>query len=163
MSAAADAPRPAWPTIAGLVVLTATLTVVAGPLGAVAGLATAIAWYALGTPYALAAGHVVLAIAFTDGIDPRTLAIVELAFVVFVASSVVRAATLRGDVAAVTVTSGTLVGVAWFVGRSRPLWIGASALLLVFALASYTLHRYELVRLGLVPDDRSTDSRTPDT
>ena len=33
---------------------------------------------------------------------------------------------------------------------SEALWIGALALLVVGALASYTIHRYELVSLGLV-------------
>ena len=150
-----------WPTLVALAVLTGALTVLAGPTGAVAGLATALTWYVLGTPYALAAGHVVLAAAFPDGIDAATFLLVELAFVAVLLAAVVRSKTAVGDALAVLATAAAFVGIGWLVAGAQPLWIAAGTLLIAVALAAYALHRYELVRLGLVPEiDSDADSPT---
>ncbi|MXV61819.1 hypothetical protein GS429_07015 [Natronorubrum sp. JWXQ-INN-674] len=141
-----------------LVVLTVALTVVVGVLGTVAGLATAIAWYVLGTPYAVAAGHVVLATAFPNGIGLESFVLVELPFVVFVLAPTIWGTDPLRDGAVGLASAVGLVGIGWIVAQSQPLWLAAATVILVFALAAYTLHRYELVRLGLVPDDYAADS-----
>ncbi|WP_339104250.1 hypothetical protein [Haloterrigena salinisoli] len=158
-----------WPPLVALAVLTAALAILAGPTGAVAGLATALTWYGLGTPYALAAGHVVLAAAFPEGIDPATFLVIELAFVAVLLATVVRSATALRDVAVALASATAFVGTGWIVAESQPLWIAAGTLLVLVALAAYALHRYELVRLGLVPDavepvsnaDADTDAVEP--
>ncbi|ADB60099.1 hypothetical protein Htur_1208 [Haloterrigena turkmenica DSM 5511] len=138
--------------IGALAVLTAALALLAGPTGAVAGFATALTWYGLGTPYALAAGHVVLAAAFPDGIGLETFLLVELAFVAVLLAAVVRTSTALRDAAVVLASAIAFVGTGWIVADSRSVWTAAGTLLLVVALAAYALHRYELVSLGLVPD-----------
>ena len=165
MSATTDPSRTDWPTAGTLAVLTAALTFAVGPIGAVAGLATGLTWYAVGTPYAVATGHVLLASGLPARIDLATVALVELAFLAFVAAGFAatdggRRPAPRRDVGVLLAGAAGLVGVARFGAASRPLWIAAVTLLAVFAFAAYALHRYELVRLGLVPDDPSTD---PDT
>lgn len=142
-----------WPAAVALVVLTAVLALAVGPIGAVAGLATGLAWYASGTPYAVAAGHVVLASGFRTLLEPGTFAVVELAFLAFAAATTARTATLGRDVGVVLASGVGLLGVVWIGVQSQPLWIAAGTLLVVFALVAYALHRYELVSLGLVPDD----------
>ncbi|WP_126663192.1 hypothetical protein [Haloterrigena salifodinae] len=144
-----DRPRS---TIGALAVLTAALALLAGPIGAVAGLATALTWYGLGTPYALAAGHVVLAAAFTEGIGLETFLLVELAFVAVLLAAVVRTPTVLRDAVVVLASAIAFVGAGWIVADSRSIWIAAGTLPLLVALAAYALHRYELVSLGLVPD-----------
>ncbi|QFU82258.1 hypothetical protein [Natronorubrum aibiense] len=147
-----------WPTIGALAVLTAVLTLAAGPTGTVAALTTAVIWYTLGIPYAIAAGHVVLATAFSGDIDLFTFIDIELAFVfVLVLSS--RATNSLSNVAVALVSAVGLVSIAWAGSQAQPLWLAASILLAVFALTAYTLHRYELVRLGLVPDEHTTDTK----
>ena len=155
------------PTMVALAILTAALAILAGPTGAVAGLATALTWYGLGTPYALAAGHVVLAAAFPDGIDPGTFLLVELAFVAVLLAAVVRTATALRDIVVVLVSATAFVGTGWLVADAQSIWIAAGSLLLVVAFAAYALHRYELVSLGLVPDavetapDADADADSP--
>lgn len=162
MSTADVSPGRDWPVIGALAVLTAVLTVVAGPLGTLAGVVTAVTWYTLGTVYAIATGHVVLATAFSSGITTESFLVVELAFVVFLCSSLVRATSPLRDTAATVVSASLLVGVAWLISQTQPLWIAAGVLLALFALTAYTLHRYELVRLDLVPLDQPTDSTKTD-
>lgn len=149
-----------WPTIVALATLTAVLTVVAGPTGTIAGLATGLTWYGLGTPYAIAAGHVSLAAAFPNGIDPGAFLFVELAFGAVLLAAVVRPATWPVDAGIVLTSATGFVGGIWLVSWSQSLWLGAGVLLSGVALTAYILHRYELVRLGLVPDDHNSDSNT---
>lgn len=151
-----------WPTFGALAVLTGALSLVAGPIGTVAGLATAVTWHVLGLPSAIAVGHLVLAMAFPTGIDPGAFVVVELAFVVVLLAALVpNRASLRDGVVALG-SAVALVGLAWIVTQSQPLWVAAGALLAGFGLAAYTLHRYELVRLGLVPDDHPDNSQPPE-
>lgn len=166
MSAAArptaDRGSRAWASVVALVGLIAAFTLVAGLGGTVAGLATAIAWYGFGTPYAIAAGCVVLAGTGTDGSDPGAVAVVALAFLALVLAPLVRRGRLL-EAAVAVVSAGGFVGTAWYVGRSQPPWVAAGTLLAVVGLAIYTLHRYELVRLGLVSTDQHAESQTSDT
>lgn len=147
-------------SIAALLVLTALATIAAGPLGVLAGLVTAVTWYGLGVPYALAAGHVVLAAAFGGGVAPLEFLLVELGFLAVLLAALVDDAGPRGTVAVGTLSAVGLVAVGWAVGQAAPLWLAAGTVCGAFALVAYGLHRYELVRLGLVPDaEAETDTK----
>ena len=128
------------------------LAAVAGPLGAAAGLAATGARYALGTPYAIAVGTVVLAASPGTEPDAITAGGVAVAFLAPVLAPAVRSDRPVAEAAAAVASTAALTGTAWYLARSQPLWIAAGALLRCLALAVYALHRYELVRLGLVPD-----------
>ncbi|MFC6716034.1 hypothetical protein ACFQGT_17740 [Natrialbaceae archaeon GCM10025810] len=140
-------------TLAAVVVLVAGFAAAAGPIGALAGLATAVVGFLLGPPYAFAIGHIALVALFPDGIEPRAFALVEIGFVAVLIAPAWRTAS-PGRVAAVAVGSAlALAGVAWAVVDGRSVALAAGALLVTFALTAYGLHRLELVRLGLVTDE----------
>ncbi|ELY62807.1 hypothetical protein [Natrinema versiforme] len=162
-----------WLTVGTFAILVATFTVVAGSLGALAGIATAVVWYVLGTPYALAVGHVALVASAPSGIDPLAVVIVEAAFIVVLLAPVRRTAS-PGRIALVAVASSVvLTGTAWLVADLQSIQLAATTVLLLFAITVYGCHRYELVRLGLVPNDdggssspatgESTDEQTTES
>lgn len=140
-----------WPTVAAFVALVVAFGVVAGPLGVLAGLATALLGYVLGPPYALAAGHVALVVCTPGGIDPPSFVVVEVAFLGVVLAPIHRT-TSSSHVALVAVASAlTLAGVMWIVVGSQSIWLAAVTLLSVLAIIAYGHHRLELVQLGLIP------------
>ncbi len=152
----------AWPTIVAFVGLVAAFTIVAGPIGLLAGLVTALAGYALGTPYALAVGHILLVVATPEGIAPLSIALVEVAFVAVLLAPLLRTAS-SGRTVFVAVTSAlALAGTARLVTRSQPTWLAATTVLVLLAVASYGLHRLALVRLGLVPASDDGDALPTD-
>ncbi|WP_276253012.1 hypothetical protein [Halomontanus rarus] len=120
------------------------------------GVLTAFVWYAFGTPYAIAAGHVVLLGLFPDGIDRSSFVLAETAFVTMLLVSAPR--TSRPYRFAAVAIAGTLgvTGTAWLALETGSLRLATGALFAVLGLATYGVHRYELVRLGLVSE--STDS-----
>ena len=148
-----------WPEALALTALLVVFGLTAGPVGVLVGLLTAAVWYALGTPYAFAVGHVGIVVAFSDGIDPLMLALLEVPFVALLLAPLVRHhARVRAIGVALTVV---LAG-------SALVWVGTSQLslsvtvLLVLGflvIVSYGIHRLELVRLGLVRDDRDRTAR----
>ncbi|TYL37861.1 hypothetical protein CV102_14105 [Natronococcus pandeyae] len=132
----------------------------AGPLGVAAGITTALVWVAVGTPYAIAVGHVLIVVLYPAGIDPVSIVIVELGFLVLLLTAAVRAST-PGRVVGWTIGAAAgLGGVAWFGVRSQSLWLAAALTTGGLALASYGVYRYELVTLGLVDDSKSTHDTT---
>lgn len=143
-----------------VVILAATVTVIAGPIGAVTGLVTVTIWYGLGTPYAIATAVVLLVGIFPDGTSTDSFVIVTASMVLLVLS--VAAGTRRwirtGTVT--LVSTAVLGGFAWGALTDWSLWIAVSGTLVVFALLSYGLHRYELVRLGLVSDENVRGTRS---
>ena len=147
-----------WPPIVALAGLVAALTAVAGPYGALVGVATAAVWYALGTPYALAGGHVALPALFPDGIDPFAFAVVELAFLAVLVGAALATSRPLEQAAIVLASALVLGGVAWLVFLEGSLALAAAALLAVVALGAYAIHRYERLRLGLL-EAPSNDSR----
>lgn len=153
------------PTVAALVALLAAFVVVAGPAGAVGGLATVAVWYAAGTPYAVAIGHVALVGYFPAGIEPSSLAIAAAGFGALVlASAPDTAARVPRRYAAAALSSAAILGgIAWLVsgpaGRSIP--VAAAATLAALAGGAYGLHRYGLVVVLERPDASNDDSATP--
>ncbi|WIV68858.1 hypothetical protein [Natrialbaceae archaeon AArc-T1-2] len=166
-----------WPAFVTDVLLlvafgASTVGVFAGILGLVAGATVVAVRRLVGTPYALAVGHLWLVGLFPNAIDPVSFLIVETAFVAVLLAPATRA---RSPVRFAAMTAAavlTFAGVAWLTLEyaAQPLWLVAMTLAGAVALASYALHRYELVVLGLVDEDgpdhepvssRSTDSTPP--
>ncbi|WP_312907568.1 hypothetical protein [Natronosalvus caseinilyticus] len=145
-----------------LVVITVAMGVVAGPLGAVGGGVTAVGWYLLGTPYAIAIGHVVLVVLFPDGLSPLSIVLLEAGLLTLV----VAAATgerypLRFAVTALVGVT-VLGGLTAVLVRTQPFWLAALGLVVAAGVLAYGLHRVELVRLGLVTDPvAETTDETP--
>jgi len=141
-----------WSTLISLAAIVVAFGAVAGPLGALAGIATALVGYLFGIPYALAAGHVALVASFPDGIDPLPFVIVEVTFIAVLLAPVPWTES-PGRITLVAITSTlTLAGAAWLIVDSQSLYLAAATVIVLLAIASYGLHRLELVRLGLVPD-----------
>ncbi|WP_265111034.1 hypothetical protein [Halosolutus halophilus] len=155
--ATASQPRARWPEMGAILGLLLVVGLRAGPPGVLAGSGTIVVWYALGTPYALAIGHLLLVPLFPAGIDPVSLALVEAGFLALLVAPAVRT---RSPVGVATVTVGTAVsvaGLAWLALRWHPLWVAAATTVGLLALAHYGLYRYALVSLGLVDDDPTRD------
>ncbi|WP_255193455.1 hypothetical protein [Natronobeatus ordinarius] len=147
--AAVDRTEATWSTLLALAILTVVLSVLSGPAGAAVGVATAAIWYAFGTPYALAGGHVALPVLFPDGIGPVALVAVFLAFLGVLVAPVV--GTPRPIENAVVVLASVLglAGITWLAASEGSLPIAAATLLSVVAVVAVAIHRYERVRLGL--------------
>ncbi|WP_255170530.1 hypothetical protein [Natrononativus amylolyticus] len=141
-----------WAEGLAAVALLVACTVVVGPLGALAGIVAVVLWATLGAPYAVAGGTVALVAAVPDGLDPISVGLVGAGFLAVLLAPAVHTPA-PGRFAAVTVASALgLGGLAWAVARAGPLWLAGAVLLGALATAAYGLHRYELVRLGLVPE-----------
>jgi len=151
-----------WLTTIALGLLVAAFAAAAGPIGALAGIATVLVGAVLGLPYMLAVGHLALLACFPDGIDPLSVAGVEAAFVVVLLTSLRRTAS-PGRIGAVTIASAlSLSTAAWLVVRSQSTWLAAGTVLGLLAGAAYGVHRLELVRLGLVPTGDDASAAEPE-
>jgi len=130
---------------------------VAGGLpGIAAAVALAGSWYALPTPYAVAVGHLLLAVLLPE--DPGLLALVlaELGLLgVLAAAAPLRDETLSfaGRLVGCGVPLSAVAAIGFLVGG-----LPAAALSLVAAALAlgYGLHRYELLRLGLLDEPTGT-------
>ncbi|WP_408959700.1 hypothetical protein [Natrinema sp. 74] len=149
--------------VLALVTLVAALSAIAGLAGAACGIATAVVWYAAGTPYAVGIGHVALVGLFPAGIDPTSLALAEVGFGALVLASAPRRTTRVPVRYAVTAaaSAGTLGGIAWLVlgPGGWPIWMAAVATLAALACGVYGLHRYGLVFV-LDRDGRANGSQS---
>ncbi|MCU4741566.1 hypothetical protein OB955_10750 [Halobacteria archaeon AArc-m2/3/4] len=130
------------------------------------GVLTALVWYIFGTPYAIAVGHVVLMALFPDGIDPLSFVLAETVFLAMLLVAAIRTSRPIRFASVAIVATLVLAGTAWVTletqTQTQPLWVAAVALVGVGCLAVYGLHRYELVRLGLVSEAaESVESADP--
>lgn len=142
-------------TTGALVVLTGTLTVVAGPFGVLVGLVTAGVRYTLGTPYAIAAGIIALLPALPARVDPVSTAIITGGFLVLLLAETPGTASPRGFGAVTICATAVLATSGWLVADTQPLWLAALTICVLIGLCGYVIHRYELVRLDLVDDSSS--------
>lgn len=119
--------------------------------GAASAVALVLAWYLLPIVYTIAVGHVLVAALSIDELTTFAIITVELGLFGMLLMTTPNLYD-RGTVKSMTVFMlGLLVftfGIAFM--TSEALWIGALALLVVGALVSYGMHRYELVSLGLM-------------
>lgn len=107
-------------------------------------------WLVFPVVYTVALGHVLVVALTVGGFEPLAIITVELGLF----GMILTAAPTLYDRGAVTSMTVFLFGLFVFVFgiafvSSGALWIGALGLLGVGALASYGMHRYELVSLGL--------------
>lgn len=139
-----------------VILLAVTVAVIAGPVGALAGLAIAATWYGFGTPYAIAATAVLLVGLFPNGIDVFSFVLGTAGIVLLILSEAARTRRRIRTGAVALASIAVLGGVGWGALEAWSLWIAVSGTLVVLAFLCYGLHRYELVVLGLVSDDRSS-------
>ncbi|MFP9193534.1 hypothetical protein ACLI4Q_18090 [Natrialbaceae archaeon A-CW1-1] len=133
-------------------VLTVILVALSGPFGLVAGLVTAATWYALGTPFAIAVGHIALVGLFPDGIGLVSFVLVETAFLaIFLTQARLVPSPVRfGGVALASLL--LLGGGVWLGISVHSLWIGAGLFITLLVTGLYVVARYGRISLGLVPD-----------
>ena len=152
--------RPETVVGATYLVLTGVLVGVSGPFGLVAGLVIGATWYALGTPYAIAIGHVALVGLFPAGIDVASFLLVEVAFLVILIAEVGR------SVYGVQFGVGTVVGLTllgggvWLGIRFYSVWIAAGLLILLLVSALYVLARSERIRLERAAETGQSNEST---
>ncbi len=151
-----------WVSGAALGIIIVAFGIVSGPIGILAGIATALVGYLFGTPYAFALGHVALAAVVPIGIDPISVIIVEAAFVAVLLAPLRRTTSPVALVGVALASTLVIAGTTWLVVNSQPTALAALTVLGCLAIAAYALHRLEIVRLGLVPTDRGQGRSTTD-
>jgi hypothetical protein len=132
------------------------LAIVAAALWTTVGLAgvgitalVAIVWLLVSTPYAVAVGGLLTAVLATGGGLFDALAVCSL-LSLFAADLLIDWPARTAGVALVAlVMSGGVLAAVW---RAEPQWAAAVVLPGGFALLAYAIHRYELVRLGLIEE-----------
>jgi len=138
----------------GLSVGGAALGVSAGPPGILGGLALVLA-AVLPVPYAVGVGHVLLVALVPAGVGLLTVTVVEAGLVVALLTAGDARSRSLSDAVAMLSCIGVLVGVVlWALRGTDALVSVVAALVSVTGVASYGLHRYELVLFGLVEADR---------
>lgn len=133
-------------------VLLVVFGVVAGLPGLFVGIGTAVVWYVLGTPYAIAVGHLLFIPLFPSGIDVISVVLVEGGFLTLLVAPTIRTTVPLRVASIAIVTCLWVVGVAWLLLRWHPLWLVATVTVGQLGLACYGLYRYGLVSFGLVDD-----------
>lgn len=146
----------------GIAIVIAGLWAIADVVGLIAAAVIALVWYRVSALYAVAFGHAAfLVFAPTATLSGFTLSpellIAEGGLLVLLLAPAMDA---DAPSSLVVVTVAALCGlVAISVGGywwSTELWIAAAVLMGALVGGGYTLYRYELVRLDLVGDDRTT-------
>lgn len=109
----------------------------------------AILWLLVSTPYVVAVGGLLTAILATGGSLFDALAVGSFVSL-FAADLLIEWPARTAAVGVVTLLpSAAVLAAVWY---SEPLWASAVVLLGAFALLAYAIHRYELVRLGLLEE-----------
>lgn len=152
-----------WLSALACLLFVAALSFLAGPVGALAGIATAGVWYLLGSPYALAAGTVLAAATVPLPADPLAVTLVGVPLLVLVLAPVATTSHPTGFAAVVLVATGLLAGSVWLFAESLPLWLVALALLGALGVAAYAGHRFLLLELGLMDDGADASTGTDPT
>lgn len=144
--------RPTWLDGIGALLVAIVCTIATGLPGFVAGTVFFVLWYTQPTLYTVAFGQLVVA-ALSDGIAVGYLVLAEVGLLAVLVGTSLALDRPRWRV---IVTGGVAIGfgasalaiVRW----SNRLWLAIGFVLIVFAIVSYGLHRYERVALGLVED-----------
>lgn len=144
-------PIPTLPGLAGILMVIGVLVGTTGSRGLAAGTVLVLAWFLLPAIYVVALGHILLLLAYPTGIPLPVLAGIETGFLL-----VLLAPARTADHARVTIAAGLLA----FLGltalaaaillTTNTLWLPAIAVVGATGLLAYGIHRYQLVRLGLV-------------
>lgn len=120
-------------------------------IGVVSAVLIVVAWFVLPMVYTVALGHILIAALTIDGFTTYAIIAAETGLVGMLLTS----KPILYDRGTVTSMIVFMLGLFVFTFgivyvTSNALWIGALALLIVGALVSYGMYRYELVSLGLV-------------
>lgn len=148
-----EAPPSPRRLLAGALALVVALTAAFGVGGLLLAIGLTVGWYLLPVTYAIAGGSLlVLALAPTSLSDTQLVAVVA-SFLALLAVATPTDDRPIPALAALGLGAGGLLGATWVgLAVGDAVWAGALVLALAFAVASYGLHRYELVQLGLVED-----------
>ena len=143
------------PIVLSVGVLTAALASVLGPLGVVVAAVTVGVWAVAPVPYAIAAGHVALIALGPASLDPVAFVVVEAGFAATLVTATVRllAPNVRDTIGVVAVAAVGLAiagAVTLAAATTLPTWAVAAVLLASLGTIAYAIHRYQLVRFGLV-------------
>lgn len=138
--------------IGGLVAVS-ILAITLGPVGVLAGGALALAWYLVPVVYVVAIGHVLIAGIWPEHASFTRLALIELGFISMLAGTAHRVDHPIRFFLTFSVTILALGGIAiWLTQQRTPLWELVVILAVIILISSYSIHRYERVRLGLVKE-----------
>lgn len=153
-----------WAELLAILLLISTFTVAGGFGGAVAGFVSAGVLFVFGVPYAVAVGVVVVTALTPPGGDLFSAGLVGVGLFGLVVAPAVTASTPKAYAAVVFLLTALFGGITWFLVDTQPLWLGSFTLLGTGGLVMYGLHRYQLLRLGLLDyDTQSTVDHTDDT
>lgn len=144
--------RTRWPEHGATLGLLFVFGVGAGLPGLFVGVGIAAVWYVLGTPYAIAVGHLLLVPLFPSGIDVISVVLVETGFLILLVAPLIRTTAPLRVASIAIVTTLWVAGLAWLLLRWHPLWVVATVTVGQLGLACYGLYRYGLVSFGLVDD-----------
>lgn len=137
--------------LAGLVWTTLALSLVAGPLGAGLGVAVGVLWLLTPGWLTYAAAHVGALAVVPVGTPFADLALVEAGLLLVLFDSFGRTGSPMRSFAVALAAFTLLAGASVATYLSTDLiWAGAVVALGLGAVLSYTVHRYELVALGLI-------------
>ena len=144
---------PTWLDGAGALLVAILGTVATGLPGFISGIVLLVLWYTVPTLYVVAFGQLAVA-ALGDGIATGYLILSELGLLAMLVGPSLaldrpRWRVLVTSVVALALGGCTLAIVRW----SDRLWQPLVFLVVVFAIGSYGLHRYERIALGLVEDN----------
>ena len=137
--------RELWPEALVAALFVPAFALVAGPAGLVAGGVVLGTWYLLGTPYAIAIGHVAFVVATPAGGPIVDLALLWALFLALLVAPARRTPHLIAFGSSTILAVLALGALAWAVLQTGTTWIAAAVLVGGFALALYLLHRHELV------------------
>lgn len=146
-----------WPAMLALVV---GLGVAGGPPGAGAGAVAVAVWLVCGTPYAIAAGIVLLTVVTPDGVGSIAGTVAGMGLLGLVLAPAVAASARFAYALAVVLTTGTLGGLAWLLVGFQPLWLGAAVLVGAGTVLAYGLDRYHRLRLGVLDEQQKNTSES---
>ncbi|MFC7008658.1 hypothetical protein [Halalkalicoccus salilacus] len=138
-------------TAFGLGLATVGLVMSAGSIGIVGGAVLAICWFIVPPLYTAGVGFVIAVALVPDGFTGISFAPLGLGILCVLAAPSLD----RTEPAIVAISAATGLSVLLAAGGGAFLWTtailpSALALLVAFALIAYTIHRYEIVRMGLI-------------
>lgn len=136
----------------GLLVTVSAFAVVAGAEAAFVATTLVVVWLLLPSVYVVAAGHVLIAAYVPDSTVIEFL-VVEVGLLILLFEGI-RTLPRPGALLSRSVfaAGGLSAVIAVVISLDGRLWVAVVGLLAALALTAYGIHRYELVRLGLVSD-----------
>lgn len=135
----------------GLGLVTAGLVMAVGSIGVAGGVLLAVCWFVVPPIYTVGIGFVIAVVLVPDGFTGITFAPIGLGILSVLAAPLID----RDEPIEVAIAAVTGLSVLLAVGGGAFLWTtailpSATALLVAFAVLAYGVHRYEIVRIGLV-------------